>query len=145
MLLRLIVFKKLLVALVLFAVALLSLVGSRRYDQLPDLMQELTESDNTLLAALVNRGLDEGVRRLQITALVSGLYGFVIAVAALGTLRGKAWGEWLLLAVLLSSLPVEIHELVKEPSTVHVVLLTITVMGSLILGLQLRRRRIRQG
>ncbi len=145
MLLRLIVFKKLLVALVLFAVALLSLVGSRRYDQLPDLMQELTESDHTLLAALVNRGLDEGVRRLQITALVSGLYGFVIAVAALGTLRGKAWGEWLLLAVLLSSLPVEIHELVKEPSTVHVVLLTITVMGSLILGLQLRRRRIRQG
>ncbi|OUT72947.1 MAG: hypothetical protein CBB79_05040 [Synechococcus sp. TMED19] len=145
MLLRLIVFKKLLVALVLFAVALLSLVGSRRYDQLPDLMQELTESDHTLLAALVNRGLDEGVRRLQITALVSGLYGFVIAVAALGTLRGKAWGEWLLLAVLLSSLPVEIHELIKEPSTVHVVLLTITVMGSLILGLQLRRRRIRQG
>ena len=145
MLLRLIVFKKLLVALVLFAVALLSLVGSRRYDQLPDLMQELTESDHTLLAALVNRGLDEGVRRLQITALVSGLYGFVIAVAALGTLRGKAWGEWLLLAVLLSSLPVEIYELIKEPSTVHVVLLTITVMGSLILGLQLRRRRIRQG
>ena len=143
MLLRLIVFKKLLVALVLFAVALLSLVGSRRYDQLPDLMQELTESDHTLLAALVNRGLDEGVRRLQITALVSGLYGFVIAVAALGTLRGKAWGEWLLLAVLLSSLPVEIHELVKEPSTVHVALLTITVMGSLLLGLQLRRRRIR--
>ena len=61
MLLRLIVFKKLLVALVLFAVSLLSLVGSRRYDQLPDLMQELTETDHTLLAALVNRGLDEGV------------------------------------------------------------------------------------
>ena len=74
MLLRLIVLKKLLVALLLFAVALLSLVGSRRYDQLPDLLQELTESDRTLLAALVSRGLDEGVRRLEVTALVSGLY-----------------------------------------------------------------------
>tara|TARA_B100002052_G_scaffold262756_1_gene257431 strand:- start:1139 stop:1570 length:432 start_codon:yes stop_codon:yes gene_type:complete len=143
MLLRLIVFKKLLVALVLFAVSLLSLVGSRRYDQLPDLMQELTETDHTLLAALVNRGLDEGVWRLQVTALVSGLYGLVITVAAIGTLRGKAWGEWLLLAVLLSSLPVEVLELIKKPSTVHVALLTITVMGSLLLGLQLRRRRIR--
>ena len=143
MLLRLIVFKKLLVALVLFAVSLLSLVGSRRYDQLPDLMQELTETDHTLLAALVNRGLDEGVWRLQVTALVSGLYGLVIAVAAIGTLRGKAWGEWLLLAVLLSSLPVEVLELIKKPSTVHVALLAITVMGSLLLGLQLRRRRIR--
>ena len=143
MLLRLIVFKKLLVALVLFAVSLLSLVGSRRYDQLPDLMQELTETDHTLLAALVNRGLDEGVWRLQVTALVSGLYGFVITVAVIGTLRSKAWGEWLLLAVLLSSLPVEVLELIKKPSTVHVALLTITVMGSLLLGLQLRRRRIR--
>ena len=143
MLLRLIVFKKLLVALVLFAVSLLSLVGSRRYDQLPDLMQELTQTDHTLLAALVNRGLDEGVWRLQVMALVSGLYGLVITVAAIGTLRGKAWGEWLLLAVLLSSLPVEVLELIKKPSTVHVALLTITVMGSLLLGLQLRRRRIR--
>ena len=143
MLLRLIVFKKLLVALVLFAVSLLSLVGSRRYDELPNLMQELTETDHTLLAALVNRGLDEGVWRLQVTALVSGLYGLVITVAAIGTLRGKAWGEWLLLAVLLSSLPVEVLELIKKPSTVHVALLTITVMGSLLLGLQLRRRRIR--
>ena len=143
MLLRLIVFKKLLVALVLFAVSLLSLVGSRRYDELPYLMQELTETDHTLLAALVNRGLDEGVWRLQVTALVSGLYGLVITVAAIGTLRGKAWGEWLLLAVLLSSLPVEVLELIKKPSTVHVALLTITVMGSLLLGLQLRRRRIR--
>lgn len=143
MLLRLIVFKKLLVALVLFAVSLLSLVGSRRYDQLPDLMQELTQTDHTLLAALVNRGLDEGVWRLQVTALVSGLYGLVITVAAIGTLRGKAWGEWLLLAVLLSSLPVEVLELIKKPSTVHVALLAITVMGSLLLGLQLRRRRIR--
>ena len=114
-----------------------------RYDQLPDLMQELTETDHTLLAALVNRGLDEGVWRLQVTALVSGLYGLVITVAAIGTLRGKAWGEWLLLAVLLSSLPVEVLELIKKPSTVHVALLTITVMGSLLLGLQLRRRRIR--
>ena len=99
MLLRLIVFKKLLVALLLFAVALLSLVGSRRYDQLPDLLQELTESDHTLLAALVSRGLDEGVRRLEVTGVVSGIYGLVIAVAALGTLQDRAWGEWLLLLV----------------------------------------------
>lgn len=145
MLLRLIVLKKLLVALLLFAVALLSLVGSRRYDQLPDLLQELTESDRTLLAALVSRGLDEGVRRLEVTALVSGLYGLVIAVAALGTLQDRAWGEWLLLMVLLSSLPLELGELIKEPTPVHAILVAVTVVGSAVIGLQVRRRRIRQG
>ncbi|RCL52630.1 MAG: DUF2127 domain-containing protein [Synechococcus sp. MED-G71] len=145
MLLRLIVLKKLLVALLLFAVALLSLVGSRRYDQLPDLLQELTESDRTLLAALVSRGLDEGVRRLEVTALVSGLYGLVIAVAALGTLQDRAWGEWLLLMVLLSSLPLELGELIKEPTPVHAILVAVTVVGSVVIGLQVRRRQIRQG
>ena len=145
MLLRLIIIKKLLVAALLLTVAVLALVGSYRFDQLPELLQECTDNDHALLAAVVGRGLQEGQTKLLLTALVTSIYGVLIGVAAIATWMGRRWGEWLLLAVLLSSLPVEIHELIKEPSTVHVVLLTITVMGSLILGLQLRRRRIRQG
>ena len=40
MLLRLIIIKKLVVAALLLTVAVLSLVGSYRFDQLPELLQE---------------------------------------------------------------------------------------------------------
>jgi uncharacterized membrane protein (DUF2068 family) len=76
---------------------------------------------------------------------VSGIYGLVIAVAALGTLRDRAWGEWLLLLVLLSSLPLELGELIKEPTPVHAILVAVTVVGTVVIGLQLRRRWIREG
>ena len=145
MLLKLVVFKKLLVAAVLLALSLLSLVGSSRYEQLPQLLQELTDSDHQLLANLVSRGLREGVQGLQLTALVTGLYGSLITTAALGTLQGRRWGEWLLLLVLLSSLPLELHELMKEPTMVHALLMAFTLVGLLLIGLQLRREPIRQG
>ena len=145
MLLKLIVFKKLLVAVVLLALSLLSLVGSHRYEHLPQLLQELTDSDHQLLANLVSRGLREGPQGLQITALVTGLYGSAITMAALGTLQGRLWGEWLLLLVLISSLPLELHELMKEPTLVHALLVTLTLVGSVLIGLQLRRHVIRRG
>ena len=44
MLLRLIIIKKLLVAVLLLTVAVLALVGSYRYDQLPQLLQECTDT-----------------------------------------------------------------------------------------------------
>ena len=46
MLLRLIIIKKLLVAVLLLTVAVLALVGSYRYDQLPQLLQECTDNDH---------------------------------------------------------------------------------------------------
>ena len=72
MLLRLIILKKLLVAVLLLTVAVLALVGSYRYDQLPELLQECTDNDHALLAAVVGRGLQDGQTRLLLTALVTG-------------------------------------------------------------------------
>ena len=88
MLLRLIIIKKLLVAVLLLTVAVLALVGSYRYDQLPQLLQECTDNDHALLAAVVGRGLQDGQTRLLLTALVTGVYGVLIAVAARMNIKG---------------------------------------------------------
>lgn len=143
MLLRLIIIKKLVVAALLLTVAVLALVGSYRYDQLPELLQECTDNDHALLAAVVGRGLQEGQMTLLLTALVTSVYGVLIAIAAVATWLGKRWGEWLLLAVLLSSLPLELHEITIEPSTVNLALTGVTLLGIWIVIGQLRRSRLR--
>ena len=143
MLLRLIILKKLLVAVLLLTVAVLALVGSYRYDQLPELLQECTDNDHALLAAVVGRGLQEGQTKLLLTALVTSVYGVLIAVAAIAAWLGRRWGEWLLLAVLLSSLPMELHEITTEPSAVNLTLTGVTLLGIWIVAGQLRRHRLR--
>ena len=144
MLLRLIIIKKLLVAALLLTVAVLALVGSYRFDQLPELLQECTDNDHALLAAVVGRGLQEGQAKLLLTALVTSIYGVLIGVAAIATWMGRRWGEWLLLAVLLSSLPMELHEITKEPSPVNITLTGVTLLGIWIVSSQLRRHRLRE-
>ena len=134
MLLRLIIIKKLLVAVLLLTVAVLALVGSYRYDQLPQLLQECTDNDHALLAAVVGRGLQDGQTRLLLTALVTGVYGVLIAVAAIATWLKRRWGEWLLLAVLLSSLPMELHEITTEPNSVNLTLTGVTLLGSVVIS-----------
>ena len=144
MLLRLIIIKKLLVAVLLLTVAVLALLGSYRYDQLPYLLQECTDNDHALLAAVVGRGLQDGQTRLLLTALVTGVYGVLIAVAAIATWLKRRWGEWLLLAVLLSSLPMELHEITTEPNSVNLTLTGVTLLGIWIVVGQLRRSRLRE-
>ena len=114
MLLRLIIIKKLLVAALLLTVAVLALVGSYRFDQLPELLQECTDNDHALLAAVVGRGLQEGQTKLLLTALVTSIYGVLIGVAAIATWMGRRWGEWLLLAVLLLLLHVLLQQMVLQ-------------------------------
>jgi len=54
-LLKLIVLKKLLLAALLFLLAVLALGGSRHYQQLPVLAQKLSSGDHLLLANLAKR------------------------------------------------------------------------------------------
>jgi len=143
MLLRLIIIKKLVVAVLLLTVAVLALIGSYDYDRLPDLLQESIDNDHALLAAVVGLGLQEGQTKLLLTAVVTGLYGVLIGVAAVATWAGRRWGEWLLLAVLLSSLPMELHEITTEPNSVNLTLTGVTLLGIWIVVGQLRRHRLR--
>ena len=60
-------------------------------------------------------------------------------------MRNIVIGIVVLLLVLLSSLTLELHELMKEPTLVHALLMAFTLVGLLLIGLQLRREPIRQG
>ena len=61
----------------------------------------------------------------------------------MGTLRKKAWGEKLLLTILVISVPFELMEVSKNPSILSVVVMLLTLLGCLVVGQQVFKREQR--
>lgn len=139
LLLRLVLYKKLLEAGVLFVAALLSLVGIRHYQQLPELADRLGAGHRLVLEALARQGMDMSPGRLEITAIAAALFSVLITVAALATLRQRPWGEWMLLGVLLTMLPLEAWDLGHEPNWLHGLVLALTLLGTVLVVGELRQ------
>lgn len=144
MLLKIIIFKKLLISVLLFSVSILALLGSLSYQQLPGLVQQLTASNHRLLLHFVQEGVLAGPEGLQKIALISGVYASMIALAAYGALRNAIWGKWLLLGVLIASLPYETWEIHESYSIVKIGVLILTIFGCLIIGSQLFKQQQRK-
>jgi len=144
MLLKIIIFKKLLLSALLFLVSILALLGSISYQQLPGLVQQLTASNHRLLLHFVQEGVSAGPEKLQKIALMSGVYAIMIALAAYGALRNAFWGKWLLLGVLITSLRYEIWEIRESYSIVKAGVLILTIFGCLIIGSQLFKQQQRK-
>ena len=144
MLLKIIIFKKLLISALLFSVSILALLGSLSYQQLPGLVQQLTASNHRLLLHFVQEGVLAGPEKLQKIALMSGVYASLIALAAYGALRNAIWGKWLLLGVLIANLPYEILEIRESYSIIKVSVLILTIFGCLIIGSQLFKQQQRK-
>lgn len=144
MLLKIIIFKKILISALLFSVSILALLGSLSYQQLPGLVQQLTASNHRLLLHFVQEGVLAGPEKLQKIALMSGVYASLIALAAYGALRDAIWGKWLLLGVLITSLPYEIWEIRESYSIIKVSVLILTIFGCLIIGLELFKQQPRK-
>jgi len=145
MLLKIIIFKKLLISALLFSVSILALLGSLSYQQLPGIVQQLTASNHRFLLHFVQEGVLAGPEKLQKIALMSGVYASLIALAAYGALRDAIWGKWLLLGVLITSLPYEIWEICESYSIIKVSVLILTIFGCLIIGSQLFKQQQRKG
>ena len=144
MLLKIIIFKKLLISALLFSVSILALLGSINYQQLPGLVQQLTASNHRLLLHFAQEGVLAGPEKLQKIALMSGVYASLIALAAYGALRDAIWGKWLLLGVLITSLPYEIWEIRESYSIIKISALILTIFGCLIIGSQLFKQQQRK-
>jgi len=138
MLLKLVLIKKLVEAFLLLVVAFLATVGSRHYAQLPLLVDQLTGADRQLLAGLADRAMEAGPGQLELVGAGAGVYALLIVIAAVATWRRAPWGEWLMLVVFLSALPMEFREITKEPSPAHGLILALTLLG---LGLLLKEMR----
>ena len=144
MLLNLIILKKILLAILLFFVSLSAMVGSFRYDELPLLVQQLSGSNQRiLLLGMAQKGMAAGPEKLEQIAIFSGIYACLISLAAIGTLRKKAWGEKLLLTILVISVPFELMEVSKNPSILSVVVMLLTLLGCLVVGQQVFKREQR--
>ncbi len=139
LLLKLVVFKKLVEAGVLFVAALLSLAGFRHYQQLPELADRLGAGHRLVLAALAHQAMGMGQTRLQITAIAALLFAVLITVASLASLRQRPWGERMLLVVFLMMLPLEAWDLVHEPNWLHGLVLALTLLGTGLVAQELRR------
>jgi uncharacterized membrane protein (DUF2068 family) len=139
LLLKLVVFKKLVEAGSLFVAALLSLAGIRDYQALPELADRLGAGHRLVLEALVHQATAMGPGRLKLTAIAAALFAVLITVASLATLRQRPWGEKMLLVVFLVMLPLEAWDLVHEPTWLHGVVLALTLLGTVLVGRELRR------
>jgi len=143
MLLKLIILKKILLAILLFFVSISATVGSFRYDELPILVQQLSGSNQRILLGIAQKEMAAGPEKLEQIALISGVYACLISLAAIGTLRKKAWGEKLLLTILVISVPFELMEVSKNPSILSVVVMLLTLLGCLVVGQQVFKREQR--
>ncbi len=125
-LLKLAIAKKLLFALILLSLSGFSGYSWRHYDRVMDWAQQ------HLLTAefgLARWGLQVLLRQseptLKLVAQVSGGYGLLILIAAVGVWYGYGWAYLLFTLLVGSMLPWEIHELVEHLSWETVALLLI--------------------
>jgi len=144
LLLKLVVFKKLVEAGVLFVAALLSLAGFRHYKQLPELADRLGAGHRLVLAALAHQAMGMGPWRLQITAIAALLFAVLITVASLATLGQRPWGEKMLLVVFLTMLPLEAWDLVHAPNGLHGLVVALTLLGIALVVTEMRQSSRRQ-
>ena len=131
-LIRLIVIKKVLLAVVLLLLSLAALFGDVHYAQLSDFADSWGQADRQFLSAMARKGTVLGPTRLMRLAVVSAVYALLIFVAAWATWLGRRWGEWLLVGILALALPLEIMHALHEQSPRTLVVLGLTVLGLVI-------------
>ena len=131
-LLRLIVIKKVLIALLLLLVSMAALAGSREFDQISHFAEIWGASNRELLVQAADQPQMLGPTRLGRLAVVSGFYAALILLAAWATWVGRHWGEWLLVAVFVMALPLEIRHVLHEQSPRTVLVLGLTLVGLLL-------------
>ena len=140
MLLKLIVLKKLLLAALLFLLAVLALGGSRHYQQLPALAQKLSSGDHLLLANLARRAMGFQQGALGAVALVLGLYAILLTCAAVASWQRKRWGDQVLLSVFALEVVVELWQCLTSFAWPHVAAITISLLGMRLIVVHLRRQ-----
>lgn len=142
LLLRIVVLKKLMVAVLLLLTSGLAGVASAHASLLDELAVQWAQSDRILLRALAERAVAAGPDQLRLLALLSGIYGVLIVMAAVATWQRRLWGELLFAGLLLATLPLEIRKLAHHPELSHwlVFLLTIAGLAVVLNGLRHHRR-----
>lgn len=126
--LKLIVFKKALFALVLLTISLTASWSWRNYESLTIWADRyLVDAEYTLVQSLVNFAVNSDINSLRTIARLSGIYGFLLAIATVGLWYQKHWAHILFTTLVGMLLPVEVFELIHELAPPTVLLFTINL------------------
>ena len=78
-------------------------------------------------------------KQIWLLAALALIYSAVRLIEGYGLWRERAWAEWIALVSGMIYLPIEIYELAKKPSWVHVSVLTVNLLIVLFIALVLWR------
>ena len=127
---RLIAIKKGLFALILIAIAIVSGFGWRNYDLVTQLANDyVINAEYGFVHWILEHLAHTKAPTLKLISRIAGLYGVLLGTASIGIWFGKSWADPLFLLLLASLLPVEIYEILHQPTTTK---LTIFVINAAI-------------
>ncbi len=120
---RLIALKKGLFALILLTIAVISGFSWRNYDLVTTWAnQYVVGAEYGFVGWLLQHVAHAGVPTLKLIARVSSVYGTLLGVAAIGLWFGKAWADPLFITLVGALIPIEIYEVLHQPTTSKIVI-----------------------
>lgn len=107
--------------------------------------EELREDPSDLLVALISRYLPSLVRNRATVGLGLIAFGVAKLIAAAAMWNGKEWGRYLLAAMVVLLLPLDVRSAVTDPSIVRFVLVILNALVAFLLVGPLSRAVPRAG
>lgn len=126
---------KALVVIVLLVLSAISAFSWRNYDTLATVAQQyLADGEFTLADWFLKTVLHGQPQGLRLVARISGVYAIGLGIATAGLWYGKKWANPLMLLLAGLPLPLEVQELLHDPSwrRVIILLLNLAVVGYVI-------------
>lgn len=123
------------VVVVLVLISVISAVSWRHYDTLVALAQQnLADGELTLSDWFLKTVLHNQVSGLRWLARIAGVYAIGMGIATVGLWYAQTWANPLMILMVGLPIPVEVQELLHDPSRrrLMILLLNLTVLGYLL-------------
>jgi uncharacterized membrane protein (DUF2068 family) len=87
-----------------------------------------------------------GIKRASLGWLAIGLFAYtpLTCIEGIGLLLRKVWAEWITLFTTAGLIPLEIHEIIRKPTGLRILMLVLNVMVLIYLIVRLHRDRLRR-
>lgn len=129
LIMKLIVIKKGIFALVLIAICLISAFSWRNFDQIAAWSDSyLVNAEYGFVRWLIGAIAHSNVPTLKLVARASGLYGGLLGITAVGLWQGRAWADVLFVVLVGALLPLELLETLHKPTTTHVIIFALNIL-----------------
>lgn len=124
-----IVYYKIFTATLLFITSVTIFLTIKKYGELQHFAYSLTLTGKKgIISWIVAKVLDLNPRTLQFSEMLTAAYGVVTLIEAIGLWYEKQWARWLVIGVVVISIPPEIYELIKGLSWLKLFALIVNIV-----------------